>query len=369
MRLAGTYHPISYLLNKIPLYIPGIEEVNAIWCDKSKQLKSTFSNLPAEGDNKIMFQRWRNQSFRSIWLSSFDPFQPGPSQSVQMSLDDENDLDTLVLSFDSIYDKHKDILAITFPKKLFLKNFNVSFAGISSQEKLVLSNLLSSILHTEYTQCIDEQKFLTQLSNHSRYNQEKAAQLEEQLKASEALYSSAINSILTELLEEYAKDWNTVFMMDQELVKYFAREKLSLGTIKSQVEEMVTIAYHLNSSSKEIVLDSSYIHALQTNGIIDHSNRASTENEDKIIQLLNRYERAATKIENNNGTLNAKEIAKQLEPPVTPPAITDAVKKNRRKISYFLKQYPNRWRLVRSVIRPIQKLDTDNLSRTYRVSS
>ena len=192
MRLAGTYHPISYLLNKIPLYIPGVEEVNAIWCDKSKGIQSTLSELPAEGENKVMFQRWRDQSFKSIWLKAFDPFQPGSSQSKQMSLNDEDDLNTLVISFDSIYDDQQDIIAITFPKKLFLKNFNVSFAGISSQEKLVLSNLLSSILHTEYNQCIQEQSFLKQLSNHSKYNKEKATELEEQLKTTEELYSSAI---------------------------------------------------------------------------------------------------------------------------------------------------------------------------------
>ncbi len=369
MRLAGTYHPISYLLNKIPLYIPGIMDVQAIWCDTSKNIRSTFSEAPAEGENRVLFQKWRNQSFKSLWLESFDPFQPFPNQSKQMTLDDEDDLKTLVLSFDSIYDEHQDIIVITFPKNLFLKNFNVSFAGISSQEKLVLSNLLSSILHTEHDQSIKEQRFLKQLSNHSKYNKEKVDLLEEQLKTSEELYSSAIYTILNELLEEFAKEWNTAFKVDKELVKHFAREKLSLAEIKKQVEEIATIAYHLNFDTKEIIIDNSYLHAVASDEKEKNSNPSHIEAENRIIQLLDRYEEAANKIDTNNGVLNAKEIAQRLDPPVTPPAITDAVKKNKRKISYFLQQYPNRWKLTRTAIRPIQRLDQSHDNKSFRAIS
>lgn len=357
MRLAGTYHPISYLLNKIPLYIPGIMDVQAIWCDASKNIRSTLSDNPAEGENRLLFQRWRNQSFKSVWLDKFDPFKLSPSPSKQMTLDDEDNLQTLVLSFDSIYDEHQDLIVITFPKNLFLKNFNVSFAGISSQEKLVLSNLLSSILHTEHEQSIDEQRFLNQLSNHSKFNREKIDQLEEQLKTSEELYSSAIYTILNELLEEFAREWNTAFTIDKELVKYFAREKLSLAAIKEQVEEIATIAYHLNFNNKEILIDNSYLHAIGNLERKINSKATNADGENRVIQLLDRYEEAASKIDSVSGVLNAKEIAKRLDPPVTPPAITDAVKKNQRRISYFLQQYPNRWKLTRKAVRPIQRLD------------
>ena len=369
MRLAGTYHPISYLLYKIPLYIPGVEEVHALWMDHSGSLRSTYSKDIAQGENKVMFQKWRNQSFKSMWVESFDPFQSAGSQIKQMSLEDEDNLTTLLLSFKSVHDVHNDLIAISFPKNLFLKNFNLSFAGISAQEKLVLSNLLSSILHTEYEQCIQEQRFLSQLSNHSLYNKNKAEMLEEQLKTSEQLYSSAIYSILSELLDEISNDLETCFILEKELVKHFAKEKVNLSSIKEQINEIATIAYHLNFGSKEIRLDTSYVHAISSNEKPINKGSNSSENEDKVLQLLNRYEEAANKIEANQGVLNAKEIAKRLDPPVTPPAITDAVKKNKRKISYFLRQYPGRWKLTRQAIRPIQRIDSSQNSSNFNISS
>jgi hypothetical protein len=364
VRLAGTYHPITYLLNKVPKYIPGVKEVNAIWCDENREIRSTFFDGPAEGQNKVMFQKWRSESTKSMWLKSFEPFKKANLRIAQMSIEDENNLKTLVLFFNSTFDSNQDIIAITFPNNLFLKNFNVAFSGISGQEKMVLSNLLSSILHTEHQQSIEESEILNRLSLHNTYTLEKIETLKSQLSTAENLYSSAISSIINEFLKTLEIEWNISFELDQQLIKYFAREKMSLFDIQQQVESIATLAYHLNYGKTKIKLDGAYIHSLSSNKETTTIQDKTTENDDKIIQLLNRYEHAALKINELGGTLNAKEIAMRLDPPVTPPAITDAVKKNKRKIDYLLRQYPNRWKLIRKSIRPILHLDNtqDNFS-------
>ena len=364
MRLAGTYHPITYLLNKIPKYIPGVKVVDAIWCAENREIRSTFFEGPAENQNKLMFQKWRSESAKLMWLKSFDPFKRVDLANTQMTIQDEDKLKTLVLFFDSPYDSQQDIIAITFPNHLFLKNFNVEFSGITGQEKMVLSNLLSSILHTEHKQSIEESEILKRLSRHNSYTLDKIESLESQLSTAENLYSSAISSIIHEFLKSFENEWNISFEIDQQLVKYFAREKTSLSVIQEQVESIATLAYHLNYGSSKIELGEAYIHSLSSKEQPIRMSNATSEEDDKIIQLLNRYEHAALKINELGGTLNAKEIAMRLDPPVTPPAITDAVKKNKRKINYLLRQYPIRWKLIRKAIRPIQHLDNkqDNFS-------
>jgi hypothetical protein len=357
VRLAGTYHPITYLLNKIPKYIPGVKVVDAIWCAENREIRSTLFDGPAEAKNKLMFQKWRAESAKSMWLKSFDPFRKADVGNTQMSIKDEDNLKTFVLFFDSLYDSQQDIIAITCPDHLFLKNFNVEFSGITGQEKMVLSNLLSSILHTEHKQSIEESEILKRLSRHNTYTLDKIESLETQLSTAENLYSSAISSIISEFLKSFENEWNVSFDIDQQLIKYFAREKMSLSDIQQQVESIATLAYHLNYGSSKIQLDEAYIHSLSSNEQSAAFDNRTTENDDKVIQLLNRYEDAALSINELGGTLNAKEIAKRLDPPVTPPAITDAVKKNRRKIAYLLRQYTNRWKIIRKSIRPIQHLD------------
>jgi hypothetical protein len=229
---------------------------------------------------------------------------------------------------------------------------------------MVLSNLLSSILHTEHKQSIEESEILKRLSRHNSHTLDKIESLESQLSTAENLYSSAISSIIHEFLKSFENEWNISFEIDQQLVKYFAREKTSLSVIQEQVESIATLAYHLNYGSSKIELGEAYIHSLSSKEQPIRMSNATSEEDDKIIQLLNRYEHAALKINELGGTLNAKEIAMRLDPPVTPPAITDAVKKNKRKINYLLRQYPNRWKLIRKAIRPIQHLDNkqDNFS-------
>jgi septation ring formation regulator EzrA len=128
------------------------------------------------------------------------------------------------------------------------------------------------------------------------------------------------------------------------------------------------MAYHLNFGSAKITLDESYLHTLSSEQKLSLTEESTEKISDKVIQLLDRYEHAASKIEMSRGILNAKEIASRLNPPVTPPAITDAVKKNSRKIEYLLRQFPDRWSLIRSAIRPIQRIDNNGGSMSINVS-
>tara|TARA_B100000508_G_scaffold141026_1_gene145256 strand:- start:30446 stop:31552 length:1107 start_codon:yes stop_codon:yes gene_type:complete len=368
VRLAGTYHPITYLLNKIPEYIPGLNTVDAIWCNADKDILSSFSSKPAQGETKLMFQKWRNSSKKQIWLSNFDPLKSVDISQRQLSLNDEGELNTLLLFFESPYDEQQDLIAITFPENLFLRNYNLEFSGLSTQEKSVLSNLLSSILHTEHKRCLEEKQFLQELNVHSKHQSDKVKTLTAQLSTAENLYSSAIHSIIEELLSSYEKKWGIDFKLDTKLVKYFAKEKLPLSQIKTRIDQIATMAYHLNIGEQEILLDESFI--ISSIGMPDAKEVVNSRNDqkDKVIDLLNRYEKAAERVDDAQAPLNAKEIAKRLDPPVTPPAITDAVKKNKRKIAYFLKQYPEKWRLIRSAIRPIRVIDENETDQRLRIS-
>lgn len=357
MRLAGTYHPIAYLLKRLPEFLPGVQRIHGIWCDDSRKIRSTYGELVAGDPIKASFQQWRNHNLRSLWVSDFDPFQFNQVSFQQMSLSDEDNLDTLLLFFDSTVDSHRDLIAIEFPKSLFLKNFNVEFSGISAQEKQVLSNLLSSILFAEHERCIHERELLNHLSTHQNAQRETLVLLREQLSTAESLYSSAISTIIKDLTAKFEQEFKTTFEIDQSLVRYYAKEQMSLSLIEGSLERIITLAYHMNMDKAEVTVDESYIQVAKQ-GISKSTAEATFKKDsDKVIDLLNRYEYAASLVQEKERTLNAKEIARKLDPPVTPPAITDAIKKNAKRIAYYLHQYPNRWPLIRKAIRPIHRID------------
>ncbi|MGM0477893.1 MAG: hypothetical protein ACQERC_01635 [Bacteroidota bacterium] len=370
IRLAGTYHPIPYLLSRLPDFLPGVTEFHGIWADTDGELHTTCSSQLEREKQRLFLQKWRRKSKGAFWLDHFYPFDAPEHSTDQLSFDDETKLNTLVLTFPSVHDKLRDVVAIEFPQHIFLKSINAAFSGISTQEKKVLQNLLSSILHAEHERVSDERTIVGGIAAQHSEQKTQIADYEERLATSERLYSSAIRSILKEFIEPYEREMERSIIIHDELVHYFAKQQLSIDRIKTYLEKMVTVAYHVNLESEQIELTKAFAAAL----IKDTPNppRQSTPDlreTDKVIALLDRYETAANRVEKQGGILNAKNIARSLETPVTPPAITDAVKKNKSKIGYYLKQFPDRWSLIRQHIRPIERLDDTSQGTFLRQSS
>jgi hypothetical protein len=81
----------------------------------------------------------------------------------------------------------------------------------------------------------------------------------------------------------------------------------------------------------------------------------------RVELLLDKYEASARVAQQRGYTVNGKTIAEHLQPSISPPAITDALKKNRKAISNLLEQYPERWGLLRKYLKPVKELNEHRL--------
>ncbi|HSN50090.1 MAG TPA: hypothetical protein VLR52_02585, partial [Bacteroidales bacterium] len=87
----------------------------------------------------------------------------------------------------------------------------------------------------------------------------------------------------------------------------------------------------------------------------------------KTLLLLNKLEKAALSVKAGNKMITSVNIGAEFPTPITPPAISDALKKHRSKILHLFQEYPERWEIIRSEFRPIQnilqvKRDSEQLS-------
>lgn len=80
------------------------------------------------------------------------------------------------------------------------------------------------------------------------------------------------------------------------------------------------------------------------------------------IDFLDRYESAAKRLENEGKPINGKHIAASCEPPVSPPAISDVLRKHKVKIRHLVDKHPNRWPLLTSSFKPLIRLMVDEES-------
>ncbi len=73
----------------------------------------------------------------------------------------------------------------------------------------------------------------------------------------------------------------------------------------------------------------------------------------RVVQLLDKLERAALLLKSRNMPLIGSKVGQALDPPVSAPAITDALGKNRDVIRQVIEKYPNKWETIRNDFKPL----------------
>lgn len=363
MRLSGTYHPLPYLLERLPLYLPGISTVYAVWMDYDKNIYTSLENKPITDTQKQKIQEVRTTPKNAEWRATSELFATDKLQNGQLSLDDENTMNSLHIYFPSPVDRLKDILIIEFPQTVYLKRLDNTFNGITTDEKHLLRNLLQGILLAEHQRVIEEREFLKQLEMLQKRNTTKINSLTTALKSTEMLYSSSIRTIVEEHKSTLETTLNKSIILSDEVIFQLAKAQLSIKKVKEAISQAIHLAFAVNISSPTIHITPDH---LQLEKVKENINASpSSDRSQKIKILLDTYEDAGLRLQSKGIAINGKNLAAALQPPVTPPAITDAVKKNKTKIAYFLTQYPQKWPLIRKYIRPINHIDEmDSLRNT-----
>ncbi|TSA25237.1 MAG: hypothetical protein D4R67_10510 [Bacteroidetes bacterium] len=76
----------------------------------------------------------------------------------------------------------------------------------------------------------------------------------------------------------------------------------------------------------------------------------------KTHLLLDRLEHAAASIKQRRVPLTSASVGKEFPTPISAPAITDALRKHKKRIVQLFDQYPDKWEIIRHEFRPVQNL-------------
>ncbi|WP_289055210.1 hypothetical protein [Carboxylicivirga marina] len=89
--------------------------------------------------------------------------------------------------------------------------------------------------------------------------------------------------------------------------------------------------------------------------IIDHNNQLINRSS-KTMLLLDRLENAAIRVKQQGQSITSADVGSNMDKPITAPAISDALRKNRVRILQLFEQYPQRWSLIRQSFKPIMNI-------------
>jgi hypothetical protein len=359
VNLSATYRPMAYLLHSAFRWVPGLISIQAIYAENGKvyhdDLEHRFA-LTADNLAHIKLRKLRDRKVRYSWVN--DSFLVDESLlSGQLALESELSHRFLALFLVNPFDQLADVVVLEFPDQANPFKIKAGEIGLTTVEKDQIGAFLSTLFSAEYARILNENKLLADFSKgYSRLQSENIA-LRNELELLKKQLKDEFESLLETVCEKLEQAERLVFTVTSDAKNFLMSLKLSEESLFDILSKALQLERIAQFGSDCIHISSLYIQDVNNEGA-ERSGPLVTSKFDKVHLLLNKYEEAAKELMNSGDMVNGKNIAAQLH--VTPPALSDAIRKASSKINQLLINYPDRWLIIRKHLKPIQRITESN---------
>lgn len=349
MQFRATYHPVQYIENKINELFPELEAQFAVYKkDQEFRVSHDGALIPLNETDKIMVQKWRSKTVSYSWIRPEDfPWTEKSDLGSQLQMSDEYENRMLLLCFVAKEDKMKNIIGLCFPRETKFFGLQKQLQEFTTDEKAIIGEIFHKLLGFEYQQALTERESLLKMSRYQQLKQQTETQ------GNDHFYEKYFLNVCSSILQELNTEENN-FIIEPEAHGFLAQQCQDPEELKLIIAEAAELSLMLSPESGTYTLTrlhfASLLNAVKTN--------ASPLNQDqKVTDLLNRYEDAAIRAAKNGFAINGKNVARFLIPVISPPAISDSLKKHAAKIEKMLKEHPYEWKLIRQSLKPLREID------------
>ncbi len=373
--MSGTYTFISNcyenILRSCLAILPGLDKAVVVYEDKGelifKKAERGVDHISTHiPENKVVIYkeinklRKNNRSFHS-WLSPeeipFEANEKGKKEGADIF--SESDNITLLLRFKN-RDGYNDLIF------LYLRP-NISNFGISRMDKPLGTenkNIIGHLYHSFLKHLFDLDEANLQTFNTLNDNVKALINsniiVEAEVNKLKRNYGESLVKLCNRFLEKHSGGSGINYRFSDgalEKIRVFDGDIVKLEKILDNAITFVSNVYH-GQDSKEIVIHSWYLNFEITADLHPETQSAgpSAQKEHKTIQLLNKLEKAAQDVRSKKEPLTGNNLGRACSTPISAPAITDALKKHRKKILALFERYPEKWLLIKSDFRPVRNI-------------
>ena len=365
--------PVLFILRILPTLLPGIEKVIAVSVQEKEILSATmlkndngeYQQEPIKiSDSISILKRFRSDNSPYTWLRTEDlPFEVKHKEKIQLNIFNEFNNSILLIRINNEIDNQNDLFFFYFNQDL--SNFGTVSSDkiLSTDNKTIIAHLLrNSILAHLGTHREDKELFTTLSENTTKILGETVESRKEVAALNEKLKDGIIHLCYSYLSEISAKNSRTYQLSDSS-VKKIRDYDGDFENLRNILEKAANYAdaMTLVKSPEPVVLSGHHIFfdveqiQAEPESIPEYIGEVPVKYE-KTYNLLNRLEYAANQVKTQNKVLTSMNIGKACKKPMSPPAITDALKKHRTKIVYLFNAFPGLWQVIRNEFRPVQNI-------------
>jgi hypothetical protein len=366
--------PVLFILQFLPSLLPGIEKVIAVYYSPDSASVSSDLIRKESGeyvqesfqvsDSPSLFSRLRSDNAPYSWLRKEDlPFEIKPKERVQLDIFNELNNSILLIRIQNTFDNKNDLFFIYFNQDL--SNFGTISPNkiLSTENKTIIGHILrNSILTFIQNNRSDKDLFAT-LNENTRAMIKERNFLRDELEITREKYKEGLIRLTNSYLTDLYKSNGVMYRLSDGSMKKIREYTGDISNLKPVIAQAARYAETMNlegTTGDVLIAD---FHLVMDEKKEPRQKESISEpvgdvpvKYNKTFLLLDKLENAALHVKSKNMLLTGANIGHEFPNPVTPPAITDALKKHKQKILFLFREYPDRWVIIRTEFRPVQNI-------------
>jgi hypothetical protein len=358
------------VFNYSDLFLPGIEKIAGIYYSqrdrqirilsrkRDQEIEVDFEEVLSKTENKVMIQKFRSENHQFAWIKKDDlPFEFSHQRLNVPTIFTELDNVILVLRFFNDFDKLNDLLLIYFNRHLGNFGLNKADKVLTADHKIIIGHLLYYQFKSFLQLNISNRKLLRTLNNGVRSVIGENLSLKEQLNQIKASYGDNMINVSIQHLQDLSKEYGRTYILTDEALLKIRDFKGNLKHLPVILENAIIFTENLLMLNEEEVVNiHSYSLDFDSYQVIEKAEKFTRKidsRQSRAMQFLDKLEMAAIGLKSKNIAIISSKVGQALDPPISAPAITDSLGKNRVLIRQLLEKYPDKWETIRKDFKPL----------------
>jgi hypothetical protein len=357
---------IDFISGKVWQLMPSLSKMISISANEGKKIeillheKDEISNFEKGSDDSVIKKilSYGNSGYHYLWQSPEElPFSIENAQIVQ---------------FDAFAETRKNVLIINLryiqksPLLLFLyfnedsSNFMLSMNknSMTTETKEIIGtlcyNALKSALDNYYKDIHCMKKFRTGVNEVIRSLESAKDVINEHTTKHENVVLSYAMEVLNEI---YGKTNGYNFEFSTKALDKIKDYAGDFSTLKNSLISAASFVLGMNASNKYSTLLIEDYHISFPKITVEKETAKVTKpnsRREKTIQLLDNLEEAARKaMDKDPAKITSEKLCETYYKKITPPGISDALKTHSNLLPALLKEFPDRWPIIRNDFKPL----------------
>ena len=359
------------ILSLIPGLIPGIEQVVLVHFQHDRTDLSGFLLKKEEDTYKTDQIRIEAGSsfFRELagttgtyrWFSKDQvPFEIVSKDKVQLTIFSELKNSVLLIECSFNASHGSDLFFVYFNENLSNFILDKVTEPLSVKHKNIVAYLLSHSIRTLFLVIDSNEKLTTTFNDQIRLVVSERDKLNEQLEQQSVKERQDILKLAQHYLVRITGGMGLKATFTDSAIVKLKNYTGELAQLEEVIREALNFAGALSSPTgfSSLLLADYHIRFPDPIQVKMHDEAIDglPQRMVKTHLLLDRLEHAAAGIKQRKDTLTSAKVGKEFPTPISAPAITDALRKHKKRIIQLFEQYPDKWEIIRHEFRPIQNL-------------